>query len=133
MYSFFICHSWACGFTSASTKRRISPRMASSVSSTPLSPKWPVPSACWISSTSRARASGLFAPMSATTAGTREGIGVPGGHTEVGKPHRLRLAHRNAAQDLRRVFAHADLREQRFHLAEATSRGQALARRPPSA
>ncbi len=57
---------------------------------------------------------------------TREGVGVPGCHIEVAKPHHLRLAHRDAAQNLRRIFANAGLREQRFHLAEAASLGQAL-------
>ena len=59
-------------------------------------------------------------------AGTRKPVVVRGCQIEVAKPHHLRLAHRDAAKDLRRIFAHADLRQQRFHLAEAACFGQAL-------
>ncbi len=56
----------------------------------------------------------------------REPVAVSGCQIEVAKPHHLRLVHRDAAEDLRRIFAHADLGQQRFHLAEAAVRRQAL-------
>ena len=41
------------------------------------------------------------------------------GHAKLMRPGDLALAHHHAAIELRRIFGGADLREQRFHLAEA--------------
>ncbi len=40
------------------------------------------------------------------------------GHAKIGRPRGLPLAHRDAAGDLGEVFAEADLKDQRLHLAE---------------
>ena len=54
MYSFFRCHSCACGSTSASAKRRICVRISDSVSSSPVSPKVVTAGCAAISSARRA-------------------------------------------------------------------------------
>ncbi len=56
--------------------------------------------------------------MRAATAAARE--------PEIGQPHDLALAHRNAAEDLREIFAEPDADEQLLDLAEAAGRMHAL-------
>ncbi len=51
---------------------------------------------------------------------------VGGGEAEVGRAHDLALAHREAARDLRQVFAEADLQDQPLNFAEALRLMQAL-------
>ena len=45
---------------------------------------------------------------------------------EIGRPHRLSLVHRNAAEDLRDILSGADAGDEILHLAELAARRQAV-------
>ena len=55
----------------------------------------------------------------------RERLEIAGLQAEVGGPHHLALAHRNAAQDLRQIFGEAQLQDQPLALAEGAGALQA--------
>ena len=53
-----------------------------------------------------------------STAGVHRAPPPPPAEPEIGEPHDLALAHRNAAEDLRQIFAGADAHQKLFDLAE---------------
>ena len=98
--------------TSASPKRRISLRIASSVSSRPASPTVAAPCASRISATSRARAAGVLpvGDQGLDGVGARSRDRLARAKAERRQAHDLALAHRNAAEDLRRDIRRAPMR-----------------------
>ena len=118
MYSFFRCHSWAWGSTSASANRRICVRISDSVSSSPVSPK--VVTAGWAAISSRqARLEAVVrAAINYAANLLLEAPDLCPRHAQRGQPHGLDLAHGDAACELRQVLAEGRGRDQPLHLAE---------------
>ena len=82
--------------------------------------------ACPISSTSRARRGAVLPnAIRFSTAGVSRAA-TAAGETEIGEAHELALAHRNAAEDLRQIFAGADAHQQFLDLAEPAARRQPI-------
>ena len=72
----------------------------------------------------------LPAAISSATAALRNGGDLGLGQAEIGEAQDFALAHRDAAENLREIFAKADARQQRLDLAEATLRDRGAPHRP---
>ena len=119
MYSFFRCHSCACGSTSASAKRRICVRISDSVSSRPVSPKVVTAGCAAISWAKRAlRPSSVPASIEIADL-LLEAADLGARHAQRRQPHGLDLAHGDAAGELRQVLAEGGGRDQPLHLGQA--------------
>ena len=95
-------------------------RIASKVSSRPGSPIAPVVRLGDQRREPRARLAGVLpVAINVSTASVRYGATSSARQAEIGEADDLALAHRNAAENLREIFADADLRQQGFGFAEA--------------
>ena len=132
MYSFWRCHSCACGSTSASAKRRICSRISDSVSSRPVSPKVVTAGCAAIRLASfDLRPSAVPASIRSPTSPSKRRE-LAARHAEGGEPHRLVLAHGDAAGDLCEVFAEGGGEDQPLHIAEPSARTPGAAPSPAS-
>ena len=83
-----------------------------------MAPRWPC-----ISSTKRARRCAVLPDaISISTSGRDAGGDRRGGEAEIGGPHDLALADRDAAENLRQIFAEPDADQQLFDLGEPPAR-----------